>query len=68
MQDTENGLSKDIQGVSEGLLPGLSKEADAQKEGGLLPKQSDFVIREEPATSQVSLLSLAAHLPCTNSL
>ncbi len=53
MQETEKGLSKDIQGVSEGLLPGLSKEADAEKEGGLLPKQSDFVIKEEPATAKV---------------
>ena len=46
-------MSRATQGISEGLLPGLSKVADAEKEGGLLPKQSDFVIKEEPATSQV---------------
>lgn len=52
-QDTETGLSQDIRGASEGLLPGFSKLPDEKKEGAVLPKQSEVTIHEEPADSQV---------------
>lgn len=60
LQDLEKGLSKDIPGVSEGLLPGLSKVAEDEREGAVLPKQSDINIKEEPATNQVGLSSFLA--------
>lgn len=36
-----------------GLLPGLSQEADREKEGDLLPKASDLDFKEEVATLEV---------------
>ena len=58
--DPEEGLGNDKQGVSEGLLPGLSQFADSDREGAVLPKQSDVTLHEEEASPQVSKLTFRA--------
>ena len=55
LQDVGEGFSEDIPGVSEGLLPGFSKEAEVEQEGSVLPKQSEVDVKAEPASMSVSV-------------